>query len=331
MPARRRLAFVAVIVSCLVLPAPEQARAQPWPDKPIRFVCPFPAGGAADAVTRMLAQKYTEALGRQVLVDNRAGAGGVIGVELAAKAPADGYTVLLASSSNFAFGPSLEATLPYNPQRDFAPVALAVMVPNILVAHPSVPVQTVKDLIQLAKGAPGTITFASPGTGTTSHIIGELFAHSAGIRLMHVPYKGGAPAANDLLGGHVQLLFGAISTSLPQIKAGKLKGLGVTSAKRSDAAPEIPTLAESGLPGFEVVQWFGVAVPAATSAAIVDRLNGETMRAIAAADFREGLNRQGLDAAVPNTPRQFSLYIRDELARWTRFFKDAGLKLEQLR
>jgi tripartite-type tricarboxylate transporter receptor subunit TctC len=308
-----------------------QAQAQAWPDKPIRFLCPFPAGGAADAVTRMLAQKYTEALGRPVVVDNRAGAGGNIGVELAARAAPDGYTILLASSSNFAFGPALESSVPYDPQRDFAPVALAVLVPNILVAHPSLPVQSVKDLIALARASPGTITYASPGTGTTSHIIGELFARSAGIRLMHIPYKGGAPASNDLLGGHVQLLFGSISTSLPQVKAGRLKGLGVTSAKRSEAAPDIPTLAESGLPGFEVVQWFGVATPAATPAAIVNRLNAETMRAISAADFREGLNRQGLDAAAANTPQQFGVYIRDELARWTRFFKEAGLKLEQVR
>ena len=204
------LRAVALATGFAWLVGPGAAQAQAWPDKPIRFLCPFPAGGAADAVTRMLALKYTEALGRPAVVDNRAGAGGNIGVELAARAAPDGYTILLASSSNFAFGPALESSVPYDPQRDFAPVALAVLVPNILVAHPSLPVQSVKDLIALAKASPGTITFASPGTGTTSHIIGELFARSAGIRLMHIPYKGGAPASNDLLGGHVQLLFGSI-------------------------------------------------------------------------------------------------------------------------
>jgi tripartite-type tricarboxylate transporter receptor subunit TctC len=324
---------VALVLACAGPAGPWQqaAHAQSWPDKPIRFLCPFPAGGAADVVTRMLSLKYTEALGRQVVVDNRAGAGGNIGVELAARAVPDGHTILLASSSNFAFAPSLEANLPYDPLRDFAPIALAVLVPNILVAHPSVPVQSVKDLIALAKASPGTITFASPGTGTTSHLIGELFARSAGIKLVHIPYKGGAPASNDLLGGHVQLLFGSVSTSLPHVKAGRLKALGVTSARRSEAAPEVPTLAESGLPGFEVVQWFGVTAPAATPAAIVKRLNAETVRALAAADFREGLIRQGLDPAAANSPQQFGTYMRDEIARWARFFKEAGLKLEQVR
>ena len=279
----------------------------------------------------MLAQKFTESLGHQVVVDNRAGAGGTIGVELVAKSAHDGYTLLLASSSNFAFGPSLESRLPYNPQRDFAPIGLAVLVPNILVAHPSVLAQNIKELIQLAKASPGTITYASPGTGTTSHIVGELFTHTAGIKLMQIPYKGGGPAAVDLLGGHVQLLFGAISTSLPIVKAGKLRGLGVTSLKRSEAAPEIPTISKSGLQGFEVVQWFGVAAPAGTPGAIVNRLNAETMKAIAARDFREALSRQGMDAASPNTPQQFAAYINTELSRWTKFFKEAGLKLEQAR
>ncbi len=326
-----RAAYLATLLLCATSAVSNGAGAQTWPDKPIRFICPFAAGGAADAVTRMLAQKYTEALARQVVVDNRAGAGGVIGVELVARSAPDGYTLLLASSSNFAFGPSLETNLSYDPLRDFAPIGLAVLAPNILVAHPSVPVQNIKELIQLAKASPGKITFASPGTGTTSHIIGELFAHSAGIKLLHIPYKGGGPAIADLLGGHVQLAFGAISTSLPLIQANKLRGLGVTSAKRSEAAPEIPTIAESGLPGFEVVQWFGVAAPAGTSKAIITRLNVETMKAIAAKDFRDALARLGLDAAAPNTPQQFAIYMQDELSRWTKFFKAAGLKLEQVR
>ncbi len=319
----------AVVLACC--PVVLHAATPGWPERPLRFVCPFPAGGAADALARLLGQRYADALGRAVVVDNRAGAGGVIGVDLVAKAARDGHTLLLASSSNFTFGPALEPKLPYDPGRDFAPVALAVLVPNILSAHPSVPVQSIRDLLQLARAQPGKLTFASPGVGTTSHLIGELFAQAAGISLVHVPYKGGGPAVADLVGGHVQLLFGSIATALPMIRAGKLKGLGVTSARRSEAAPEIPTIAESGLPGFDLVQWFGVAMPSGTATAVVARLNTETMRALAAPEFREAIVRQGFDAATPNTPPEFAAYIRDELARWTKFFRVAGLKIESAR
>ena len=304
------------------------AHAAPYPEKPVRLICPFPPGGAADMVSRLLAEKMTGSLGRQVIVDNRTGAGGNIGVELAAKATPDGYTIVLASSSNFSFAPSLGAKLPYDPRRDFSPIALAVMVPNLLTANMTVPARNIGELIQLAKASPGKVTFASPGTGTTSHIIGELFAHAAGIKLLHVPFSGGGPASVALLGGHVQLLFGSVSTSLPNIRAGKLRGLGVTSAKRSDAAPDIPTIAESGLPGFELVQWFGVAAGSAVSKPIVNRLNAEVVKATAATDVRERLLRQGLDAAPANSPQQFESYIADEVKRLTRFFKESGLKLE---
>jgi tripartite-type tricarboxylate transporter receptor subunit TctC len=304
------------------------ANASSYPEKPVRLICPFPPGGAADMVSRLLAEKMTASLGSQVIIDNRTGAGGNIGVELAAKATPDGYTILLASSSNFTFAPSLGAKLPYDPQRDFSPIALAVMVPNLLTANITVPARNIGELIQLAKTSPGKITFASPGTGTTSHIIGELFAHAAGIKLLHVPFSGGGPASVALLGGHVQLLFGSVSTSLPNIRAGKLRGLGVTSVRRSDAAPDIPTIAESGLPGFEVVQWFGVAAGSATSKAIVNRLNAEVLKATSAQDVREKLLRQGLDAAQPNSPQQFAAYITDEVTRLRKFFKESGLKLD---
>jgi tripartite-type tricarboxylate transporter receptor subunit TctC len=322
----KNLGFVIVALASVVFAA--GADAAPYPEKPVRLICPFPPGGAADMVSRLLAEKMTASLGRQVIVDNRTGAGGNIGVELAAKAAPDGYTILLASSSNFSFAPSLGAKLPYDPQRDFSPIALAVMVPNLLTANISVPARNIGELIQLAKASPGKITFASPGMGTTSHIIGELFAHSAGIKLLHVPFSGGGPASVALLGGHVQLLFGSVSTSLPNIRAGKLRGLGVTSARRSDAAPDIPTIAESGLPGFEVVQWFGLAAGSAIPKPIVGRLNMEVVKATAAQDVREKLLRQGLDAAPANSPQQFSTYIADEVKRLTRFFKESGLKLE---
>ena len=322
----KNLRFVIAALAAAVFAA--GADAAPYPEKPVRLICPFPPGGAADMVSRPLAEKMTASLGRQVIVDNRTGAGGNIGVELAAKAAPDGYTILLASSSNFSFAPSLGAKLPYDPQRDFSPIALAVMVPNLLTANISVPARNIGELIQLAKASPGKITFASPGMGTTSHIIGELFAHSAGIKLLHVPFSGGGPASVALLGGHVQLLFGSVSTSLPNIRAGKLRGLGVTSAKRSDAAPDIPTIAESGLPGFEVVQWFGLAAGSAIPKPIIGRLNMEVVKATAAQDVREKLLRQGLDAAPANSPQQFSTYIADEVKRLTRFFKESGLKLE---
>jgi tripartite-type tricarboxylate transporter receptor subunit TctC len=319
---RNILGFVAITIFPLV------SHAAAYPEKPVRLICPFPPGGAADMVSRLIAEKMTMSFGRQVIVDNRSGAGGIIGVELASKAAPDGYTILLASSSNFSFAQSLGAKLPYDPQRDFAPVALAVMVPNLLTANISVPAKNIGELISLAKSSPGKVTFASPGTGTTSHIIGELFAHSAGIKLLHVPFKGGGPASVALLGGHVQLLFGSVSTSLPNIKAGKLRGLGITSAKRSDAAPDIPTIAESGLPGFEVVQWFGIAAGQATSKSIVNHLNAEVNHATASSDFRDNLLRQGLDAAPSNTPQQFAIYISDEVKRLTKFFKETGLKFE---
>lgn len=321
---KRHLAMAFLASTGVAVPV----HAAPYPEKPVRMICPFPPGGAADMVSRLLGEKMSVSLGRQVIVDNRPGAGGNIGVELAGKAASDGYTILLASSSNFSFAPSLGAKLPYDPQRDFAPVALAVMVPNLLTANISVPARNISELIQLAKASPGKVTFASPGTGTTSHIIGELFAHAAGIKLLHVPFSGGGPASVALLGGHVQLLFGSVSTSLPNIRAGKLRGLGVTSARRSDAAPDIPTIAESGLPGFEVVQWFGVAAASATPRPIINRLNAEVLNATASADVREKLLRQGLDAAPANSPQQFSTYIAEEVKRLTRFFRESGLKLE---
>ncbi len=300
-----------------------------YPRKPVRFVCPFPPGGAADMVTRMLAQRLSEMLKEQFVADNRGGAGGIIGVQIVAKAAPDGYTLLLTSSSNFAFGPAVESKLPYDPYRDFAPIALTVMVPNVLVGHPSLRVRGIKELIALARLEPNRITYASPGTGTTSHLIGVLFEHAARIHLLHVPYKGGGPAVVDLLGGHVQLLFGAISTSLPLIKTGKLIGLGVTSSTRSGAAPELPTIAESGVPGFEAIQWFGVSGPARLPASTVFRLNNELNKILVDKEFQGQLQRAGLDAASPNTPEAFQKYMERELTRLTRVFKEAGVHIDE--
>lgn len=310
---------------------PLRSSASTYPARPIRLICPFPPGGAADMTARMLAQRFSDQLREQVVVDNRSGAAGVIGVQIAAKSPADGHTLLLASSSNFTFGPAVEAKLPYDPARDLMPVALAVIVPNVLTAHPGLPAHSIGDLIRLAKESPGRISYASPGSGTTSHLIGVLFERAARIQLLHVPYKGGGPALVDLMGGHVQLLFGGISTSLPLIKSGKLLGLGVTTMKRSQAAPEIPTIAESGLPGFEVIQWFGLAAPVATPRDIVERLNRLTMETLKNAEFKAQLHRTGLDTADENTPAGFDAYMKKELGTLTRVFKEAGVHIEQVR
>jgi tripartite-type tricarboxylate transporter receptor subunit TctC len=327
--AHKLTLVLSTLVSALAV-APAIAGDAAYPTRPVRFICPFPPGGAADMVTRMLAQRFTDTFRHQVVVDNRSGAGGVIGVQLTAKAPADGYTLLLASSSNYTFGPALEASLSYDPMKDFTHIARAVLVPNVLVAHPSAP-RTIVELVRAAKASPGKITYASPGTGTTSHLIGVLFERAAGISLLHVPYKGGGPAVADLVGGHVQLSFGSISTSLPLIKSGKVVGLGVTSSRRSTAAPDLPTIAESGLPGFEAIQWFGVAAPAGLSAAITNRLNGEINAALGDARFQEQLQRTGLDVAERNTPAEFQSYIRKEMQLLTRQFREAGLRAEQIR
>ena len=316
-----------MISSGIVAAYPLQASAETYPEKPIRLICPFSPGGAADMVSRLLSEKLTSAFGHQVIVDNRAGASGNIGVEIAAKSPADGYTALLASSSNFTFAPSLGAKMPYDPERDFAPVALAVMVPNILVANNSLPARSISELIQLAKASPGQITFASPGAGTTSHIIGELFAHKAGIKLLHIPFKGGGPASVALLGGHVQLLFGSISTSLPNIRSGKLRGLGVTSATRSDAAPEIPTIAESGLPGFESTQWWGVYGPAGLPAEIVDRLNIALNKVLRLPEIRKSLAQDSAEPAG-GTPAELAAYHKADYEKWGKVIRSAGIKGE---
>jgi tripartite-type tricarboxylate transporter receptor subunit TctC len=295
----------------------------------------------------MLAQKLTESWRQQVIVDNRAGGAGVIGVQLAASAAPDGYTLLFASSSTFASAPNLTPNLPYHPLRDFAPVTLAILGPNILTAHPSLPVQSLKQLIALAKANPGKITFASiapaatgarsrcsapvsPGIATASHMAGVLFNRGAGINLLHVPYKGGGVAVNDVVGGHVHLLFGSVSTSIALVRSGKLRALAVTSAKRVSAVPEIPTMAESGLPGYEVVQWFGIALPAGASRPIIIKLNQVLVAILSSADVAESFVKRGLEP-VGSTPDVFAAYIQSELAKWSRLFKDAGLSAEQVR
>jgi len=315
----------AAAVLALALPtAPVQA--QSYPEKPVRLVVAFPSGGAADLVARQIAQRLTEQWRQQVIVDNRSGAGGVIGTEIASRGAPDGYTVLFGSSSTFATGPVLQKNLPYHPQRDFSPITLTTLIPNIIVAHGAVPVRSVKELIDYAKSRPKQLSYASNGTATASHIAGELLRHRAGFEWIHVPYKGAGPAITDVVGGHVQFLIGAISTSMPHMRAGKIRGIAVTGLQRSSAIPEVPTVAESGFPGFEVIQWFGLMAPAKTPATIIQRWNTAVVEMHRDAAFADQLKSRGLEPST-NTPTEFAAYIQKEQAMWTKVFKEVGISL----
>ena len=303
------------------------ACAQTYPTKPIRLVVPFPPGGATDILARDVAQKLTEAWGQSVIVDNRPGAGGNIGSELVAKSAPDGYTLEMGTVGTHAINASLYAKMPYDHVKDFTPVILVAGVPNVLVVNPSVPANSVADLIAYAKANPGKLNFASSGNGTSIHLSGELFKVMAGVQITHIPYKGSAPALQDLLAGQVQMMFDNLPPSLPQIKAGKLRALAVTSATRAPALPEVPTLAESGLPGFEASSWFGILVPAGTPAPIVAKLNAEIAKWLATPEAKEKLAKQGANAAG-GTPDDFAKHIAAETAKWAKVVKDSGAKID---
>jgi len=302
------------------------AIAQPYPDRPIRFLLGFVAGGAVDLTARTLGQKLSERWGQQVIVDNRTGAGGVIVMQVAARAPRDGHTIMMGSSTQFSIGPAMQAG-PYShePLENFTPISQAVVSPIVLTVHPSLPARSVQELIQYAKTRPGQLSFASPGAGTGSHIAGVFFGRTTGIDIAHVPYKGGGDAIVALIGGHVPIFLGAISTALPHLKSGKLRALGVTETKRLSIAPEVPTIAESGLPGFEVSQWYGVFAPAGIPGAITRKMNGELAAILALPETRERLSSQGLEIAYA-PPEVFGPYIRSELVKWTRLLKEMGIQ-----
>ena len=303
------------------------AEADAYPSKPIRFVVAFPPGGGTDIIARSIAQKLAERLAQQVVVDNRPGAGGNIGTDIVAKSAPDGYTMLMGSAGPLAINASLFATMPFDPVRDLAPVTLAASTPNVLVVHPSLKVQTVKELIALARARPGAINFGSSGHGTPAHLAGELFGSMAGVKLVHVPYKGAAPALSDLLGGQVQIMFSTMPPALPHVRDGKLRALAVTSAKRSPAMPELPTVDEAALPGFEANTWHGVVLPAGAQAAIVERLNREIVAILHLPDVVERLSNQGAEA-VGSTPEEFAAYIRSETVKWAKVVRDSGAKAE---
>jgi tripartite-type tricarboxylate transporter receptor subunit TctC len=309
-----------------VLYAANAALAQNFPAKPVRVVVPFPPGGGTDIVARTVTPKMAEILGQPFIVENRAGAGGNIGTDAVAKSPADGYTLLVASASS-AINTTLVPNLSWDLQRDFAPVVLMVVNNHLLAAHPSVPASNVKELLALAKAKPGAITYASYGPGSSAHLTAELFKMMAHVDLLHVPYKGAAPAVNDLLGGQVNVMFADVAALLPHIKSGKLKALGIGSAKRFEGLPEVPTIAESGVPGFEAGGFLGLVAPAGTPRAVIDQLNAAARKSLAMPDVHERL----LALASPpmgGTPEEFAAYMKREVDKWARVIRAAHIKPE---
>jgi tripartite-type tricarboxylate transporter receptor subunit TctC len=324
-----RICSAALIVFAASHCAFAQAQRDPakaYPDKPIRLIVPFAPGGGTDITARTIALKLTEAWGQPVVTDNRAGANGTIGVDIATKSPPDGYTLTMISSSH-SVNVSLYNKLPYDLVRDLAPITQATTQPYALVVHPSVPAKSVKELIAIAKAKPGTLNYGSSGTGGLSHLSGALLASLAGISITHVPYKGGAPAMTDVIGGQIQMLFSTILQSHAHIKAGRLRALAVTTAKRSGGAPELPTMQEAGVPGYEVAGWYGVLAPAGTPQAIITRLNKEIVRILHTEDVKERLSADGSEP-VGNTPAQFAAHIKSEIAKWRIVVKEAGIRAE---
>ncbi len=325
----------AGIMICLL--ACSLARAQPqvpakstvaatYPTAPVRIVAPFPPGGGLDIIARIIAQWLSEAWGQQVSVDNRPGAGGTIGTAVAAKAAPDGYTLTIVSSAH-TINAGLYRQLSYDTLNDFVPVSLITAVPHLLVVHPSLPATTVKGLIAIAKSKPGQLAYASGGIGASTHLAGELFKSMAGIDLLHVPYKGTVPSLIDVMSGQVPVTFGSIPTVLQHIKSGRLRALGLTAAKRSLSTPDVPTIAEAGVPGYEAATWHGVLAPARTPGAIVAKLNGEIVRMLNDADIRARLAREGLEP-VGSTPEQFDAHLRAEIPKWAQVIRSAGIRAE---
>jgi len=303
------------------------ANAAAYPDKPIRMLVGFAAGGGTDTTARAIGQPLSEALGQQVIVDNRPGAAGNIAADITAHSVPDGYTILMGTIAALAINPSLYQKLPFDPLKDFEPISLAVSSMNVLVVHPSVAAKNVKELIALAKAQAGKLTYGSSGVGGAGHLAGVLFDQLAGTKMIHVPYKGGAPAIIALVSGEVNMVFATAETAVPQVKAGKIRALGVTTAKRSALLPDLPTIAEGGLPGYEANNWYGLLAPAKTPAAIVERLNREVVKVLNMPNVKEQLFRSGLDAS-PSTPKEFGAYIKSEMAKWSKVVKASGAKAE---
>lgn len=312
---------------CLAAALAPAAQAQTFPSKPIRIVVHFPPGGPTDFVARTVGAKLSEAWGQQVIVDNRPGAGGVVGVEMVVRAPADGYTILFATGGSMSIAPAMIAKLPYNVFTDLAPIGLLVINPQMLVLHPSVPANNVRELIKLAKSKPGQINYASVGAGSPNHLGVEMLKFMTGIDMVHIPYKGTAPAVTDLISGQVSLMFNSMPSVLPQVQAGRLKGIAVGSAKRSPAAPDVPTVAESGVPGFEYVTWYGLFAPANTPKDIIAKFNTEVVRILQDKEIAQRFAREGAEPA-PGTPEQLAKFMRAEHEQWKKTIAAAKMKLD---
>ena len=320
----RHLWLALVAMSLVALSCP--ADAQDYPTKPIKFVVPYPPGGGTDVVARIVNEPLATALGQPIIIDNRGGAAGNLGTDIVAKSPADGYTILFTLSSH-TINPKLYEKLPFDVERDFVPVSLVALIPQILVVNPSVPITSVKELIAYAKANPGKLNYASVGIGSPAHVAGELFKLKAGIDMVHVPYKGGGPAVTDTIGGQVQLAFVSMPAALQHVRSGRLRAIAVTSAKRSASAPDIPTIAEGGVPDYAVESWYGALAPAKTPPAIVARLNAAFAKTLDNPQVKEKLFAQGAEA-VPSSPAEFDRMMKDELAKWEVVIKSAGIKPE---
>ncbi|HEV7820547.1 MAG TPA: tripartite tricarboxylate transporter substrate binding protein [Burkholderiales bacterium] len=320
------ITVLAALAASLCVPA-GVAQAQTYPAKPIRLVVPQAPGGGNDTIARMISQKLTVALKQQVAVDNRAGAGGLIGADMAAKAPADGYTLLLGNVATLAIIPNVQKKVPYDPLKDFAPVSLVASAPLLVVVHPSLPVTTIKQLIALAKAKPGQLNYASNGVGSSTHLATEMFKLMTKTDLVHVPYKGLGPATTDLLSGQVQLMFSSAVAMLPHAQAGRLRAIAMTGAKRSSAIPDIPTVAEAGVPDYESGSWYGILAPAGTPPEIIELLNREVVAAVRAPDINDRLVAEAV-LPVGNTPAEFSAYIQKEFTRIGNVIRSSGAKFD---
>ncbi len=317
-----------VLVFALELIAGIAASAEPgYPVRPVRMIVPFPPGGANDIVARLLAQRLYERWGRPVVIDNRAGAGGNIGTEMGARAAPDGYTLLMASGSTLASNVGLYPKLPFDPTRDFAPITLIAAAPYVLAVNLSVAAASVQELIRLAKATSQRLNFSSFGDGSSAHLIGEMFKRMAGIEVMHVPYKGGSPALAAVIAGEVQMTFSNLSVALPQVRGGKVRGIAVTGRRRASALPELPTVAESGIPGFEAMAWIGIVAPAGVPRALILRLNRDIHALLADTEMRNQLAARGLEPTA-NSPEEFARHIRADIERWSKVIREAGVRAE---
>ena len=320
-----RIAACAIVIAALACGLATATHA--YPDRPVRMLLPYPPGAGSDVFARLIARKLADNLCQQVIVDNRGGAGGNIGMELAAKATADGYTLVFALTSQLAINPALYPRLPYDPLRDYAPITLLGSAPYVLVVHPSLAAASVAELIALARSRRGQLTFASAGNGSGAHLAAELLKSLAGIEMIHVPYKGAGPALPDLISGQVNLMFATHAATGQHVRAGRLRALAVTTAKRSPALPELPSVAEAGVPGYDSSVWYGLLAPAGTPTAIVGRLNGEVIRVLAAPDLRERIAIEAIEPAG-STPEAFKSHIARELAKWAKVVADSGARID---